>query len=104
MTVRCLDQSAKNAIVHAFTATHMKDLNDIASCFGVSRRTIVRVLEEAGVDPGIRRRKSKEVQENDVQFPLPLGEPWFKDFSLRNSWLNRVFNKVKQVFAVPTMH
>lgn len=103
MTVKCLNSVDKSAIVFAFTQTTHTDFDSLASNFGVSRRTIIRVIEEAGVDPKIRRRKRNSVNIHVTeggliveQFPLPLGEPWFKR---KQGLFNRIIAKVTRAIA-----
>lgn len=55
MTVKCLDQEAKEQILLGFTSGYY-DIWELASIHKRSRRTIIRVLEDANVDPGIKRR------------------------------------------------
>lgn len=73
MTVRILNEHQKNAVKYAFTGP--KDIKVMAQYYGVSRRTIIRVLEEASIDPGIRRRKPKQKPVITEQYPLPVGDP-----------------------------
>jgi len=87
MTVKCLNEDIKKSVVEAFNDKSLT-IDQMVSVTGRSRRTIIRVLEDAGVDPGIHRRpgRSKKVlteqtsMELDTRFmpleyPLPVGEP-----------------------------
>ena len=55
MTVKCLDKATQVAVVTDFTQC-LSNIDEMASFLGVSRRTIIRVLEDHGVEPGIKRR------------------------------------------------
>jgi hypothetical protein len=54
MPVNCLDQKSQDDLIHNFTqGTPIKDL---AAHWGRSRQTIIRVLNDRGVDRKIHRR------------------------------------------------
>ena len=57
MTVKCLTKTDQLIICNMFLCG--TEINYLAEQFDRSRRTIIRVLEDANLDPGIRRRKSK---------------------------------------------
>ena len=91
MTVKCLSDNQKRYLVEMFESK-IFEINDIAYRLEVSRRTVIRVLEEKGIDPGIRRRSPKPAQETqpeleEIQQPM-IKEPWF----------HRIINKFCQVF------
>lgn len=97
MTVKSIPQFRKNAIVECFVNKH-HTINELAAIYQRHRRTIIRVLEEAGVDPGIKHRVKKldstptcnyQVKEEDFGFGQlmisvePLNTtPQFKTVSL----------------------
>ena len=58
MTVKCLNTDDKDFIVSRFQEWNI-DINYLATLLNVSRRTIIRVLQERGVDPGLRKRTVK---------------------------------------------
>jgi hypothetical protein len=60
MTVKCIPPYLKNSLLLDFVCG-LKTINDMAKEANVSRRTIIRMLEEHDVDPGIRRRRPKPV-------------------------------------------
>ena len=55
MPVKCLNQAEKNAIVAVYGGTS-QSITELSYEYRVSRRTIIRVLQEFGVDPEIRSR------------------------------------------------
>ena len=58
MTVKCLTTPTKLSVVEMFNnKTHT--IEDLVYLTGKSRRTVIRVLEDAGVDPKIHRRNRK---------------------------------------------
>jgi len=57
MTVKCLDSYAQEAIVRQFNGG--MSISNLVIYWRCSRRTIIRVLEDAGVDPKIRRRPGR---------------------------------------------
>lgn len=68
MAVKCLGPAAKNHILAAFRAEGKDAIDPSAIFWGRSRRTIIRVIEEAGFDPGITRRP--RTQKAHMQPPL----------------------------------
>ena len=91
MTVKCLTNTQKSHIVQDFR-DGFYDIPSLCYQYEISRRTIIRVLEEAGVDPKIRRRARKQVPLANLELadiPQPtIKEPWF----------HRIINKFCQVF------
>ena len=74
MTVKCLNTLQQECIVTSFVnKTH--NIDALARTFGRSRRTIIRVLEDAGIDPGIRRRMPKPTPLPQV---IPTRRPWYR--------------------------
>lgn len=70
MTVKCLTDDEKSVIAQRFSnKTH--SIDEMAVIYQRSRRTIIRVLEDAGIDPGIRRRQAKPAPKIDYR-----GECW----------------------------
>lgn len=81
MTVKCLNEDQKIAVVAQFRILKMS-IVDIAKDFNRSPRTIARVLEEAGYAP-VHRRRSKEepvVQTVNVELPKLTPFEYFKCF------------------------
>lgn len=74
MTVKSLSRLDKAYIVSAFNAKTMT-INELARLYNRHRTTIIRVLEEAGVEPGIRRRKKAEPARIEVFEPIK--KPWY---------------------------
>ena len=58
MTVKCLPEIVKDYIVSAIVTKSMT-INELTDTFDCSRRTVVRVLIERGIDPQLRKRKVK---------------------------------------------
>jgi len=106
MTVKCLTEPVKNGIVEAFKEKSLT-IDQMVSCTGRSRRTIIRVLEDAGIDPGIHRRpgrKSKKVLTEqttmalDTEF-MPLGDPIrTPKFNWGNRALKALLGAIKRPF------
>lgn len=99
MTVKCLNPGQKFAIVHEFQVLGAQ-IDDMAAYYGRSRRTIIRVLEEAGVDPGIRRR-TKPADSSQLQQPLPtFNREGFKELVLPKPiptyrpWYRRILDRL----------
>lgn len=67
MTVKCLSEGAKHHIASSFSY-HVYTINQLAIMYGRSRRTIIRVLEEQGVDPGVKHRVKKPIEEEQFVF------------------------------------
>lgn len=77
MTVICINSSNKEFICNAFkNQTHTID--ELVFIFGKSRRTMIRVLEEQDIDPGIRTRSAKKPQPTPVPVAIPTHTPWFR--------------------------
>ena len=55
MTVKCLPEITKDYITGAFINKSMT-INELSDTFDCSRRTVVRVLVERGIDPQLRKR------------------------------------------------
>lgn len=80
MTVRSLNYGEILSIAYAFK--HEKtSITELATHYQRSRRTIIRALEDQGVDPGIKRRKpvAKPVPVV-LPKPIPTKTPWWKRF------------------------
>ena len=73
MTVKCLSEVNKTYIADCFTAK-TQTITELAYTFKRHRTTIVRVLEEQGIDPGIRRRskRTKSVSFDGSQDTVPM--------------------------------
>lgn len=87
MTVRSLSTPAKLVIAQAFTQRN-RTINELAAFYGKSRRTIIRALEEQGIDPGIKKRGPRKPKEGVLTFPnrpvVGYTAPWYR----------RVYNKI----------
>lgn len=90
MTVKCLNELDKSVIAAEFLNDHYT-IETLATHFDVSRRTIVRVLEERGVDPGIRRRPGRKSKKQ----PAPAGPVVIPT---RTPWYRRIIEKVVPLF------
>ena len=55
MTVKCIPESGKDYMVAMFTK-EFRSINELTEFFDCSRRTVVRVLVERGIDPQLRKR------------------------------------------------
>jgi len=119
MTVKCLLDFEKTAICRSFQQE--VPISDLAPYWGVSRRTIIRVLEEAGIDPKIHRRNRKKTKEPCPVLELALAEtalergevyppfqiPHYSPLASAYTrpsvpWYVRVFNAVRQFFSPRT--
>lgn len=80
MTVKKLTQEQKDSIC-GYVRSGIYEYNTMATAFGVSRRTIIRAVEEAGLDPKIhRRKKSPEpltVEQQQLEFMQEKEINWF---------------------------
>lgn len=84
MTVRCLPTNDQLLVCHRFQHENA-DITDLSYEFKVSRRTIIRVLEEAGIDPQIRRRTKKALEPVQSSLDLaPPKQPWYRRLA---AWL-----------------
>lgn len=104
MTVKCLLDFEKTAICRSFQQE--VPISDLAPYWGVSRRTIIRVLEEAGIDPKIHRRSRNRIAKAETALP-PFQIPHYSPLAgayTRPSvpWYVRVFNAVRQFFSPRT--
>lgn len=72
MTVKCIKPVDKAYIVDAFVAK-TQTITQLAELYGRSRRTIVRVLEDHGIDPGIRRRRQQQFSAEQIKVPDLFG-------------------------------
>ena len=110
MTVKCLKPHTKQTIVNAHAQGVTIDY--MATFWGKSRSTIIRVLEENDVDPGIKRRKRK-AKPAPEQLPLP-GYQIMTETAMEASgysplaipptnqpaWYSRFRKKVREVFGL----
>lgn len=58
MTVICLSDNEKADIAYLFVQLKAP-ATELAEQYAVSRRTIIRALEEQGIDPGVKHRTPK---------------------------------------------
>lgn len=91
MTVKCINELQKEVMAAAFF-NKLLTVEDLMQTSGKSRRTVMRVLEEAGVAPPVRKRKAKVsvVQQN-------LDQPIY--FPTRPGWIARLTRAVSQSFS-----
>lgn len=91
MTVKCLSDIQKQVVIYQYL--HLKlNLNEIAHDAKRSRRTIIRVLEEAGIDVPRRPRKAKTVEPVIVE-PVKLEPPELTPMEYFKCLLKAVFRK-----------
>jgi len=111
MTVKCLSKNTQLAVVSDFLQGHAT-IEGLAVQQGVSRRTIVRVLEDGGVEPGIKRRpgarKPRQPIPNEAQADIGFVDTSVQSaalsfFELHNrqniaqpklSFVRRLFNRI----------
>jgi len=78
MTVKCIPKATQQAIVTDFQQG-LGTIGGMADFLGVSRRTIIRVLEDHGVEPGIKRRpgaqKPRKPIATEAQAVMDYQEP-----------------------------
>ena len=82
MTVKMFDEVTKNFICEQFVSSTLKDPSSkitlLTALMDCSRRTIIRVLQERDIDPGLPTRTRKTITKNDllvaqaVQAGIPL--------------------------------
>ena len=94
MTVKCLPDHDKSEIAQLYAAK-LCDSDTLAKSYGVSRRTINRVMVEQGVN---RVRVCKPRTQSDatpapVELPITMIEP--------ESFLTRVLRFVKKALSFP---
>ena len=58
MTVKCIPEDGKDYMVAMFTK-EFRSINELTEFFVCSRRTVVRVLVERGINPQLRKRTVK---------------------------------------------
>ena len=74
MAVKCLNPLQKEVIATSFlNRTH--SIEELVATFRRSRRTIIRVLEEASIEPGIKRRIPKPTPLPQV---IPTKRLWYR--------------------------
>jgi hypothetical protein len=77
MTVKCLNELQKEVLVNSFQHHH-QCIDSLAIFYDCSRRTVIRVLEEKGIDPGIKRRASKPRKPVPGPVVTPTKLPWYR--------------------------
>lgn len=75
MTVKCLTDAEKVELASSFSMG--ASINFLAEINGCSRRTVIRTLEEIGINPGIKRRKRLPKPTPLPPGPIPT-TPWWK--------------------------
>jgi hypothetical protein len=102
MTVKCLKEHQKNII--CLTFGNPNQINDLADHWGVSRRTIIRVLEEQGIDPMIKRRprKAKEITQQLILAPREFTFPNAQIYPVQPklNWFQRTLDHMVRRFAL----
>ena len=99
MTVKCISMHEQCYIVDAFLAK-TQTLNQLAHNFGVSRRTLIRVLEDAGVNPGVKHRfpqpKTVDIPLTfpTEQLPIPYTQNHWSEPLAAAPWYTRVLKFV----------
>jgi hypothetical protein len=74
MTVKSLSPMARHCIVTRFLASPKSEtLNQLAKEYDRHRKTIVRVLEDEGMDPGIHRRPNQKPRQKKRTAQYDLG-------------------------------
>ena len=97
MTVRCLNPEQKKQIAAYYSAGFLT-IKQLEVDYRVSRRTIIRVLEEEGVAPVIRRRKPAEPPINQGS-----GEQNFITTILMN-WCMRIYAAINRFISSKPTH
>ena len=114
MTVKCLKPFEQRALGMSFKQGI--PINDLATFWDVSRRTVIRVLEDQGIDPKIHRRNRNRIAKAETVMelferahaaPPPFQIPHYSPLAgayTRPSvpWYVRVFNAVRQFFSPRT--
>ena len=97
MTVKCLTSQQKAHVTSMFDCG-LNTINELAQMHQVSRRTIIRVLEEAGIDPGIRHRTPK--QPISVAAPPAPEPPQQHQQTQPLAWYQRTLSKLGSYFSL----
>jgi len=111
MTVKCLTKDYQDNLVVLFVERG-ESIDDLAVLANRSRRTIIRILEDHGIDPGIKRRpgarKPKQPIPNEAQATMdyvdePIGNIDRSLYEIHNrqniaqpqlSFIRRLFNRI----------
>jgi transposase len=112
---RKLTDAEKRVIVASFQQG--TDINTLAHFYGRHRTTIVRALEDAGIDPGIHRRPNRTLKAQirreaerllqEQQFQRAALEPISRPIQIQldeipvvnqEPWYRRVTSSLKQIF------
>ena len=87
MTVKSLSEDQKDRIVAFFTyrttiysQPKSAVINEMAILYERHRRTIIRALEERGVDPGVKTRIKKEPEQGHLPMAIRIRTktPWYR--------------------------
>ena len=92
MAVKCLSGVDKNSIVYQFTQLN-QSIASLSYEYKKSRRTIIRVLEEYGIDAGTKRRSvTQNSPETTAQKPelIKTRTPWYEKAKY---WLTKPMGK-----------
>lgn len=74
MTVKCLNSFEQEYIVASFVSKELT-IDELALKYSRSRRTIIRVIQDQSIDPGIKTRAKKVVK---VPVVIPTKTPWYR--------------------------
>lgn len=100
MTVKCLNDLEK-VIIAGLYVDHGRSIDSLATEYKRSRRTIIRTLEEQGVNPGIKRRNRKSkapltIHQNYTPGNKPAGPTVIPTHT---PWYRRIIDKVAPLFS-----
>ena len=89
MTVKSLSATAKRNIANDFKNGTFT-IDALAVWYFSSRRTIMRVLEEQGCAPVVKKRNRKPKEVPPVQIPvvIPTKTPWWKKIFTKEAYVN----------------
>lgn len=92
MTVKCIDEHTQLQVCHMFRHEN-STITDLSYEFKVSRRTIIRVLEQHGIDPQIKSRNASgtaDPAQIPPQLPMVLCLP--RPIPTKTPWYRRIKN------------
>lgn len=91
MTVKCIKQEEKEYLLSCYSPL-LNNVDQLMQMSGRSRRTVVRLLEEAGHQPVKHRRPNRKAKE----IALP---PQLTVVPTKTPWYRRVIESVKRPFV-----
>ena len=88
MTVKSLSATQKHSIAEDFK-NGVFTIDGLAVWYFTSRRTIIRVLEEQGCAPPVkkRNRKPKETPPVQISVVIPTKTPWWKKIFTKEAYV-----------------